>query len=323
MTNDLLEDRLRNLAIEVPDAGRVSARVLDRNSSLRRFHAPRLVTVPIALAALAVLVVYFAPAADLAVANRVPWSGEMLRWAGLVGARDRITVVNTSATSAGYRVTLEGAYADSTRTVLLIHTEPAAMPDGFTTIITDQFARTYRWEGGSFNLLTGDMSMQFESLAWPDSITGARITLHLAGVQQPPSVQTTHGTWELTAALGVDQGQSLPVPASGDLGPVHFRFKSVVYTPATLAVDVEITGASQVELGRMIPGLGGKAGPALQIHILDPSGQIIDGSGDSSGDQRVSDYRFFGFRTGDGGKYVVRVSYYGYGSFDRVIDIPS
>lgn len=328
MTTDLLEDRLRSLAIEEPDAARVSERVLERNKLRAPRRPPRIATVPVALAVLVALVAYFLPAADLAVASRVPWSSETLQWAGLVGARDRITVVSSTATSAGYRVTLDGAYADSTRTVLLVHVEPVAMPDAFATI-TDQFARTYRSQGGTFDSRTGDMSIQFGPLAWPDSLVGARITLHLPGVHavrsvdDTPAGEATPGSWELTAVVRVDEGRSLPAPPPADLGPAHFRFKSVLYTPASVEVDMEVTGVSQEDLDRMIPGLGGKAGPALEVDILDPGGQIITGTGSSSGDQTVSDYDFVGFRTGGAGKYVVRVSYYGHGSFERVLDIPS
>jgi hypothetical protein len=215
----------------------------------------------------------------------------------------------------------QGAYADSTRTVLLMHVDPLA-DLWINTSITDQFFRSYRMSGGSENLNTGDMSMQFEPLAWPDAITGARITLHVPQLETP-SHETVAGTWELTATLGVDVAKSLRSPAPGDLGPAHFSFTSVSYTPATIEVDVHVTGASAEDLNRMVPGNGGKEGPALQIEMLDPNGQIVNGNGAGSGDNGATDFHVFGFRTGGGGNYVVRVSYYGYGSFDRVVSIPS
>ena len=238
-TVELLEQRLLELALESPDAARVSAKVL-AGPRRRRIHVPRVASGLVGVVLLITLIAYFVPAADTAVASRVPWTGEIMQWAGLVGASDRITYVNAAATSSGYRLELQGAYADSTRTVLLMHAEPA-IAVASDAVITDQFARTYRISGSSSNLLTGDIVMQFEPLAWPDPITGARITLHVSQLGTSSS-DTVYGTWELTAALGVDVGKPLPLPAPADLGPAHFRFTSIVYTPATIEVDIEVTG---------------------------------------------------------------------------------
>jgi hypothetical protein len=138
-----------------------------------------------------------------------------------------------------------------------------------------------------------------------------------------PPENTTSGTWELTATVSVDVSTSLPVPASGDLGPAHFRFTAAKYTPATVEVDGEVTGVSPDDLGRMVPGNGGKEGPALQIFILDPNGNVINGTGATEGDLGATSFRVQGFRTTGPGRYIVRVSYYGYGSFDRTLTIPS
>lgn len=319
MTVDLLEERLRELDVPTPDAGRVSARVLAAKRRKPRLAVPRLVSVPAALLLVAALVIYFVPAADLAIAEKTPWSGEILQWAGLVGAKDRITVVNTTASSSGYKVILQGAYADSTRTVVLVHIEPAAFISVTPPTITDQFFRTYQTHGGSANLLTGDGSLEFEPLAAPDSITGARITLHFQQLETATH-QIVEGTWELTAALRMDVAKSLAPPLAGDLGPAHFQFTGVRYTPATMEVDMSTTGVSAEDASRLIPGNGAKApgfpakpGPALQVVLLDPRGEVV-GFGGADG--------VTGFSTGPG-TYTLRVSYYGYGSFERLITVPS
>ena len=319
MTTDLLEQRLENLAVNAPDPGAISARVLTLPKGARARRWPRVALSAVATVVLLALTAYFVPAADAALASRLPWTGEILQWGGLVGARDRIAYVDSTATSSGYRLELEGVYADSTRTMLLMHADPAiAGPD--YAVLTDQFARTYRIDGSSSNMLTGDIVMQFEPLAWPDSITGARITLHVSHLQTP-SGASVHGTWELTAALGVDQAKALAAPASADLGPADFRFTAVSYTPATIEVDMEVTGVSGDELWRMVPN-GGKGEPALLVDLVSPSGENINGNGDTSGESDANHVRVFGFRSDGGGQYVVRVSYYGYGSFERVLEIP-
>lgn len=318
MTTDMLEERLHALTIDTPDAGRITGRVLARHTARRARPIPRLARSSVAVIALIALVAYFVPAADTAVAARVPWSGQLLQWAGLVGASDRITSVGSTSSSSAYRLTLVGAYADSTRTVLLMHADPAIASADST--ITDQFARTYQFSGSSSNTLTGDIVMQFQPLAWPDSITGARITLHVTQLRSPGGASVS-GTWDLRAALGVDVATALPQPAPGDLGPAHFRFTSASYTPATIEVDMEVTGVSGDQLWRIVPN-GGKGEPALRTDLIDPSGQLVNGNGESSGDQSANHVHVFGFRIGVGGKYTLRVSYYGYGSFERMFTVP-
>ena len=182
MTTDALEQRLSDLALEAPDAGRVTARVLSLAVTPRRRHLARVVTLAVATLALMLAVLYFVPVADAVLAD-TPIAGDLLRDAGLAGAGDRVTAVGAVATSSGYRLELVGAYADSTRTVLLIHAEPGIGLSGTGPELTDQFGRTYQMHGATGNFLTGNVALQFEALGWPDGITGARITLHITTVE--------------------------------------------------------------------------------------------------------------------------------------------
>jgi hypothetical protein len=324
MTTDLLEHRLENLAVETPDPGRVSARVLARAPRPRRRRWPRIALSSVATFVLLALVAYFVPAADLVVA-KVPLAGDWLRDAGLVGARDRITMVGSSASSSGYTVTLVGAYADSTRTVLLVHSNPPSIPGGgFETVLQDQFGRSYQFQGSVTDTRTGDETMQFEPLAWPDALTGARITLQISSIDTATATgprTSVAGTWTLRATLGVDVAQALPLPEPASLGAANFRFTSVTYTPATIEVDIEVTGVSADYLWRRIPD-GGKGKLALQIELVDPSGQVINGNGGSGGDQSATQIRFFGFRESGAGSYLLRVTLVGDGTFERVLKIP-
>jgi hypothetical protein len=322
MTTDLLEQRLENLAVETPDAGRVSARVLARAPRPRRRRWPRVALSAVATVVLLALVAYFVPAADSAVA-KVPYAGDLLRNAGLVGAKDRITSVGASSTSSGYTLTLAGAYADSARTVLLIHSKPAAIPDG-PDELSDQFGRAYHVQGTVFDMRTGDGTMQFEALSWPDAITGARITVHISSLRPAfangPG-QDVAGSWTLPATLSVDTATALPLPEPANLGQAHFRFTSVTYTPATIEVDIEVTGVSAEYLGRIVPD-GAKGSLALTLDLIDPTGQVISGSLASTGDSSGSQIHFLGFRLGGGGDYMLRVNLAGDGTFERVLKIP-
>ena len=181
MSNDLLEQRLQNLVVETPDAGRITARVLSSGRQRRARRVPRVASLGGATVALLLLIAYFVPAADAVLAD-TPIAGNLLQEAGLTGAAGRITSVGAVADSSGYRLKLVGAYADSTRTVLLLQAQPAILPLEEFSVLTDQFGRTYQMHGGYSNSLTGDVIVEFDPLAWPDSITGARITLHVTSI---------------------------------------------------------------------------------------------------------------------------------------------
>ena len=324
MTTDLLEERLTNLALTAPDPGTISARVLAPATRRRGRRLPRVALSAAATMVLLAMVAYFVPAADNVVA-KVPFAGDLLRDAGLAGVEGRITSVGSVAASSGYRLTLVGAYADSSRTVLLLHATPAVGPHFPSIRLTDQFGRSYDAQNGSADFKTGDSEIQFEALAWPDAITGSRITLQLTNVEidsETGPVQTVPGTWTLSAIVGVDQGTNLPLPASATLGDAHFQFTSASYTPATVAVNIDETGVSFHELSRIVPD-GGKGTPALTMDIYDPNGQIISGSASASDDPLgVVHISFLGFRLDGAGNYVLRVSYAGQGSFERVLKIP-
>jgi hypothetical protein len=328
MTTDLLEERLQKLSVEIPDAERVTAHVLSRASRRRSRRFPRTLATAIATFAtlvMLVLVAYFVPAADTAVAS-VPFAGDLLRDAGLVGASGRITSVGSESTSSGYRLKLVGAYADSARTVLLLHSDPPIDLGGPTPWqLTDQFGRTYHEQGGAGNLQTGDTSVQFEALAWPDDITGARLTLHISSLQTASETgpgQTVFGTWTLPAILGVDESTVLPTPADANLGPARFHFKSATYTPASIAVNVDVTGVSFAQLGRIIPD-GLKGTPAFTMDMIDPNGENITGTSQMNDDVFGTVHiQFLAFRLGGGGDFMLHVSYAGEGQFARVLTIP-
>jgi hypothetical protein len=325
MTTDLLEERLQRLSVEAPDSGRVATRVLSRASRRQARRLPRVAAAGLATVALVALIGYFVPAADTALAS-VPIAGDMLRDAGLVGAAGRITSVGSESSSSGYRLKLVGAYADSARTVLLLHADPPIDFSPTPMVITDQFGRSYQFQNGTANLQTGDSVLQFEALAWPDAITGARITLHLSSVQsadQNGPGPAVPGTWTLPATLGLDEGTTLAPPSPATLGPAHYRFTSVSYTPATVAIDMEVTGVSFSYLTLEIPAGLGKPMPAFNIDLIDPNGQVINGSSSMSDDLLGRTLiHFNGFRLGASGRYVLRVSYIGAGQFERVLTIP-
>ena len=335
MSIDLLEQRLENLSVAAPDAGRVTARVLSRVAERRRRRWPRIAALGVANVALLLLAAYFVPAADAVLAD-TPIAGDLLRDAGLAGAANRVTSVGAVATSSGYRLQLVGAYADSTRTVLLVHSQPAVWLGPGPMTLTDQFGRTYRMQGAIGNALTGNLIFEFEALAWPDAITGARITLYVTGVApvnctglqsaDPADVTCTNpgppvaGTWTLPATLGVDEDIALALPAPAQLGPAKFRFVSVRSSSATIAVDIEVTGVTSEELSRRIPD-GKKGIEVFTISVFGPNGEIVNGNGGNFPNEQGVHLHVYGYRVAPG-EYHVHATYQGYGEFDRVLRVP-
>ncbi len=326
MTTDLLEQRLQNLAAAAPDAGRVTARVLAAAPRRRRPAWRRLSLSAVATAVLIVLVLYFVPAAGTAFA-KVPFASELLQNAGLSAVGDRITSVNSQSSSSGYTLKLVGVYADATRTVLLVRSNPPSFP-GFVagpTQLTDQFGRGYQYHGGSADIRDGEETMEFDALAWPDAYTGARVTLHLSALE-PLTLSGTmpqvRGDWTLRATVNVDEARSLESPAPATLGSAYFEFTAVAVTPATIVVDMRVRGLSVEDLNRRIAD-GGKGRPAFTIELIEPHGAITQGMGATSEESNGwVDVHLLVFREAGPGDYTIRVGYEGAGSFERVIKIP-
>jgi len=327
MTTEFLEERLQSLAAAAPDAGRITVRVLAAAPQRRRPVWPRLSLSVVATVVLIALVLYFVPAAGTAFA-KVPFASELLQSAGLAAVGDRITSVNSESSSSGYTLKLVGVYADATRTVLLVRSNPPSFPGlrGGPTVLTDQFGRGYQYHGGSADIRDGEETMEFDALAWPDAFTAARVTLHLTSLA-PLSLSGTlpevQGDWTLRATVSVDEARSLEAPAPATLGSADFEFTSVAVTPATIVVDMRERGLSMDDLNRRIAD-GGKGRPALTIELIDPHGAVIQGMGataeESNGDW--VEIHLLVFREAGPGDYTLRVSYEGAGSFERVIRIP-
>jgi hypothetical protein len=334
MTTDALEQRLTDLAVEAPAAGRITARVLSQAGRPRRRKLPRLIALGVATLMIAASVLYFVPAADAGLAG-APVAGDLLRDSGLIGAGDRVTAVGAVSDSSGFRLELIGAYADSSRTVLLLRANPAILPLDFNANLTDQFGRTYRTSSGQSDSRTGEVIAQFEALAWPDAFTGARITLRVTSVEsacssaafcsESHSGNVVAGAWTLPATIGVDEGTVLATPVRGRLGAGNFRFTSVVSTPATIAVDIEVTGMTMTDLGKTVPDKG-KERPLFTVDLVGPDGSLdLTGGGgaDYSQDLGGVHLHFWWPRSAaSAGDYRLRVVYEGIGEIDRVLHIP-
>jgi hypothetical protein len=332
MALETLEQRLTDLIFETPDPGSVTARVLTFPRKPRGRALPRVIARGVATLLVAAGVLYFVPATDAALAD-APIAGDLLRDAGLTGAGTQVTSVGAVASASGVRLQLIGAYADSTRTVLLLRANPAVdlfgVP-GYDIQLTDQFGRSYNVQGGQTNSVTGQSIVQFEALAWPDALTGARITLKVTAVKRlcvaaafcsdplldPPTVM---GPWVLPATLGVDEGTSLALPATAQLGAASFQFTSVRSSSATIGIDIQVTGVTFDDLSQMVPD-GGKGTPVFTIDLFSPTGDLATAASSMGDGLQGPVIQFLGYRSGPG-EYRLHISYRG-SSVDRVLAVP-
>ena len=329
---DALEQRLSNLDLESPDDRLVTARVLARAPKPKRSPIVRVLAIGIATVLVAGGVLYFVPAAGVALAD-APIAGPLLHDAGLVGAGNHVTSVGAGATSSGYRLVLVGAYADSSRTVLLLQANPAILPlggRGGDVELTDQFGRSYRMQSGRTDTRTGQVIAQFEPLAWPDGLTGARITLKITAVQGAcrsaafctdpvADGDVVQGSWTLPAILGLDEGTALRLPATAHAGAAVFQFTSIRSSSATIGIDIAVTGATFDDLQQRFPD-GGKGTPAFTIELFAPDGNVANDSYSIGEDQRGLVIHFLGYRSGSG-DYRLHISYRG-SDVDIVLTIP-
>lgn len=260
---------------------------------------------PVLFALAAAILVAGLAASPLAEAATSPISGWLLRAVGLSPAQEG-RIVNpsrvASATSAGYTITLLGAYGDQFRTVLFFSTSPKAFV--VATQVTDETGHVLDGGGGAGG--RDGSALEFAPLAPGRHLLTVHIRalMILGGVAQgapgpppgPPAGPVT-GDWTLRFPLDVATTATVvTVPQSGGLGRVHIAVTAVVSSGGQLFMRIETTGATIDELQKSpSEGQGGPPiGPgALQFEVLDAGGQPVPSTlaGGSAAGKGVTDIR--------------------------------
>lgn len=331
--DDTLARSLATLQPRVdPDAltGRVLAGVHQRGRTTRRRLLLGAAVVPLVMIGSATLASYYAPTfaqalADAPVAGAV--TGPMLRNVGLAAAPHRVTSLNDSVGSSGYRVELVGGYADPGRTILFLRTEPAARVVFRGTeqlTLHDQFGQSYHVSGTMANLDTGENTLIFEPFRGPALAVGARMHLQFdtlsVGVASPSEVT---GRWSLTGTLAPHEGTELTVPSDGAIGEMDIAFSRLRSTPVTLLLEMRVEPGG-LDLQRIIPD-GAKGRMAFKVRLLDPYGReriLLQASFGGSGRAPVTevDGRWL-WLIEEPGPYEIRISYEGVGELRRTVNL--
>ena len=291
-TTEQLAEQLRELKLEHPQPGAITARVLAAAARpAPRWRLSRMaIAVAILLAALPGTwgVLYFSPATAAALADASGsggFSSEILDHFGL-GTGSLVTAQNSSATSSGYTVQLVGVYADSIRTVVLFKTTPPAFTSSIMRL-TDQFGTEYHMRGGEGNLNTGDQAFEFEPASALTSVTGMRFTLTIDRLTPDqrtiPRPREVSGAWILKGVELPRAGTKLVTPAQGSLGDGTVTFVEARYSGRVVLIRADVRGVS-LEGNVGVEGPKNKPVPRFRVELtpVDGGRAAVGGGGWSS-----------------------------------------
>jgi hypothetical protein len=239
---------------------------------------------PAVLALVAAALVAAVAVAPLARAATAPVAGWLVRSAG-IGPRDagRITPASgvVKASSAGYTVSLVGAYGDQVHTVLFLRTVPAALA---AVQVSDETGRVLPGGGGIGGGPDGS-ALEFA----PFSPGHHQVTAQIVALRPlaPGQRGVVRGSWVLRFPLNVGTTpEAVAIPASGDLGPgVHVAVAHAAGDGHLVDLEIETTGATIDQLGK--EPREGEAGPAhgpgaLEIRAYDAAGHPLRPVGQSA-----------------------------------------
>ncbi|HEV2414964.1 MAG TPA: DUF4179 domain-containing protein [Candidatus Dormibacteraeota bacterium] len=258
MTDDL-ELRLRNLprSAVLSHADKSAIDRLEPRS--RKSHRRVQLTAAGAAVLIAVLlanvvVAYFAPRYERALADSGVGSISQ-KFLAAVGLNDGdVTAVSDSATSSGHTVKLVAGYADGLRTNFFLTIDgkgltgnpkdygrnPTDLGVGGVTL-TDQFGRAYQGSG-----VWGPTEIQFEALLWPASELGSRMTLHVSSLTNYRAT-TISGDWTLHAALISESAHKIPLPAAVHTSRADYVFTGITASETEMILRWTVSGPAADE----------------------------------------------------------------------------
>jgi hypothetical protein len=282
---DELERRLSalptSLRVSAGDARAIASLQALRVTAIRpRAHPPQRLAAGLAIAAIAIV------AANFAVAYYAPTYGQALAAAPILGGiaqpllqvtgitQANAVALNGSATSNGHTVQLVAGYADGLRTVILLEIDGRGLtgkpklfgshPGDFSiaagdATLADQFGHVYSQRGGP-----GPTVLEFEPLVWPASKVGARLTLHITGLQKywllgppPPTTDTAlSGDWTLHATMIAAAMHDLALPAPVRTSDGVFSVTLLRFTGSELVIHWPVTGPINDQMDRAQYGSG-------------------------------------------------------------------
>jgi hypothetical protein len=301
ITQHELERRLqsdaRDLDRDFPGADRLELRIMARVAATPREQRRRAPTLKqeLALAGLFVVVVallaigigrlramspYLPAAPTPTVASTpmpVPPGSTPSRWfdgdlaaAQLTPAASVVTTLNLVSTSNGRTVNLVGAYADTTRTVLVLRTIPVTGA-AQVQVSDDQGPLTSAYFGAPG--VWGDQVVGFQQgpHASADGVAHLRVTVS-GFVQNPPSAKVSPGNWTFALALKVQPAMALPMqPRPTSVGTWKVNVEAFELTPSGIHFRAVLTGPATTDINDSTVAMLDETGTPIKPQTIDPA----------------------------------------------------
>lgn len=334
MQDDPLGRRLATLGLTTPPD--LIARVLAASPAQHRRATGRPLWATLGMAGILLVgaltaATYFAPRFQQALADS-PLVGSaitpLLQGLGLEPLTGRFHEVHAVSTSAGYQMQIVGAYADENETYFAVRMTPALPTYPSDATLTDQFGRNLQLQGGTTDLVSGNAIWNFAGVGWPDTVVGARLTLHVRSLDvasDPPHV--LQGNWTLHPTIAIEPGKPYagPLPADGTLDNSSIRFTRVQASAATVQVQMQIGEPLSKRLGdtvgSVVPGVS-KPHPAFDVRLLRVDGTDVQGLREEEHSSLGgTDVSVIWLRPAPG-TYRLVVSYEGIGQIERPLQLP-
>jgi hypothetical protein len=258
---------------------------------------------------------YYAPTYGQALAAAPALGGIARPLLQFIGLTEQSAVaLSGSATSSGHTIQLVAGSADGLRTVILLEIDGRGLtgkpklygthPGDFAVVggsatLSDQFGHVYRQRGG-----LGPTALEFDPLVSPASKVGARLTLHISGLQKQwllplrpnapvPADIMLGGDWTLHATLIQASMHDLPLPAPVRTADGVFSVTLLRLTGSELVIHWTVSGPINDQVDRAFYGPGATGWtPALRqlsqrffgLQIVDANGQPPVGGSGSGGE---------------------------------------
>jgi hypothetical protein len=214
--------------------------------------------------------------AGSAFAAATSFSDAILQFVGLAPSdAGRIQPGLGSATSSGQTVQVVGAYGDTTRTVIFLHTTPGGPV--WATLTTDSgqtlSGPSQTWERD------GNGALAFGPIASPDA-QGDGVTLKVMSVTGVgafgPNGQNVKGEWAIHFSVRASGDSVVPTPTSGKLGDLVVTFEAAGGSGDSVYVSFETVGATFDQLRpAYCTAYGWCSTGRLRIQMFDPSGKEL------------------------------------------------
>lgn len=198
------------------------------------------------------------------------WPEADLAAAQLTPAASVVTALNLVSTSQGRTVNLIGAYADPTRTVLVLRTIPdtgaaqVQVSDDQGPLTATYFVTRGVW---------GDQIVSFRQGPHASADGVAHLRVMVSGfVQSPASTEVSPGNWTFELALKVQPATALPMaPRPTSVGAWKVNVEAFELTPSVIHFRAVLTGPTTTDINDSTAAMLDRNGKPIKPMTIEPT----------------------------------------------------